>query len=129
MNISDIKTYDELQSLIETTPSLFFDNLSEFSSKLPLYMIFVKFPNDVILQYVNKGLNPLDLLTTQNLSGYMQYYVRSLYYGTERVDGLYSDIDALTQNAEILVKRKSVHFDDIEYESNMITCESFNFMW
>lgn len=127
--VDNINTYDDLQQLINTSPDVFFDNLCEISSKFPLYLLFVKFPNDVILKYVNNGLNPLDLLITQNLTGYIHYYVRSLYYGQDRVDEMYSDIKLLNKNNDILRKRSSVPFDDDGYESNVLMCESIDFMW
>lgn len=121
-----IDTYDKLQSLIDREPDVFFENQAYFSSKFPLYVNSINFPESVILKYVGNGLNPSTLLISQKLSGYTEYYVRTKEYGVDRVDEMYSNLDLLRRNNETLHRYSLLPYDDnFEYELEQLLEQDF----
>lgn len=128
-NIADYSSYVDLQCLLDTNPEMFMDNLSVINPKFPAYMICVKFPEDVILKYAKNGLDPKTLLICQNLAGYVQYYVRTLAYGVEAVDEMYSDPSALALNQERIDFYNSVSYDDPGYEAHIFQLTEVKFMY
>lgn len=128
-NLDTVQNYDDLQVLVDTAPESFFDNLSIMSAKFPLYLTMLKLSDVVILKYVNNGLNPLSILTSQNISGYLKYYVRTLEYGVEAVDEMYSRLDTLYRNEAILQRYHSLNYDDPHYDALSEEILNLKFMW
>jgi hypothetical protein len=128
-NLDNVQNYDDLQVLVDTTPEAFFDNLSLMSAKFPLYLTMLKFSDVVIMEFVNNGLNPLSILTSQNISGYLKYYVRTLEYGVEAVDEMYSRLETLYRNEAILQRYNSLNYDDPHYEALSEELINLKFMW
>lgn len=128
-NLDNVQNYDDLQVLVDTAPEEFFDNLSLMSAKFPLYLTMLKFSDVVIMEYVNNGLNPLSILTSQNISGYLKYYVRTLEYGVEAVDEMYSRLETLYRNEAILQRYNLLNYDDPHYDALSEEILNLKFMW
>ncbi len=128
-NLDTVQNYDDLQVLVDTVPKEFFDNLGLMSAKFPLYLTMLKFSDVVIMEYVNNGLNPLSILTSQNISGYLKYYVRTLEYGVEAVDEMYSRLETLYRNEAILQRYHLLNYDDPHYDALSEEILNLKFMW
>ena len=105
--VDSINTLDELQSLVDVNPELYFNNQDGehgFGGKFLIAQHLLKFTEDVIYDNAGKGLSVYAMLMKPDISEELRYYLRTLWYGVDKVNALYFNPDLWAKNEAHLEK-------------------------
>jgi hypothetical protein len=105
--VDNINTLEELQHLVDTQPELYFSNIDGdhgFGGKFLIAQHQLKFTEDLIYEYTGKGLSAHIMLMNSCISEELRYYLRTLWYGIDKINALYFNPELWAKNEAHLEK-------------------------
>ncbi len=105
--VDSVNTLEELQNLVDVSPELYFENMDGehgFGGKFLIAQHQLKFTEDVMYEYAGKGLSAHIMLMKSDIPEELRYYLRTLWYGVEKVNALYFNPELWAKNEAHLEK-------------------------